>query len=232
MSKICLFLKICGTISVLTVILVLGGCSGNPFADKYEGIWVSENVLYYDYSKYKYDVFPLEKLPDDLFTERYIEVVKIEKKDKSYEVTVSGYHLGAINRDAGNYVGQLNELKKYDDRSLVQGTYDSNPIIEGNMLTVKDERGSTIVRTVKEGKRTRELRDDVHDRYVFVCENGILRIKDHYFEALNGNRIDIPQDDIKYTAQKSFKKMSSDEFNRFCDDMWKKSIDAAQKMQR
>lgn len=215
----------------MTVVLLFGGCNGNPFADKYEGIWVSENVLYYDYSKLKYDVFPIENLPNDLFTERYIEVVKIEKKDQSYEVTISGYNLMAINRVDGNYVGQLNNLKHYDDRSLTHGTYDSKPVIKGNTLIVTDERGSTITRTVKDGKRTRELSDDVHDHYIFVCENDILRIKEHYFETLNGNRIDIPPNDLRYTAHKSFRKMSPDEFNRFCDDIWKKSTEIAQKMQ-
>ena len=217
---------------MLTIVSLLSGCSGNPFADKYEGIWVSENVLYYDYSKYKYDVFPIDELPNDLFTERYIKVVKIEKKDKSYDVTISGYHLGAINRNASNYVGQLNDLKRYDDRSLVQGEYDSKPVVEGNTIRIKDERGSTIIRTVQEGKRTKELRDEVHEQYVFVCENGVLKIKEHYFETLSGTRIDIPQDDLKYTAYTTFKKMSPEEFNRFCDDMWKQSIDMAQKIQR
>ena len=85
---------------------------------------------------------------------------------------------------------------------------------------------STIIRRVPDGKRTKEVRDEVHDNYVLTCENGIIRIKEHYYETLNGQRIDEPQNNIS-TVYKSFRKMNPEEFNHFCDELWAKSFEQA-----
>lgn len=221
-------------LALLTFVLITtafsAGCS-NKFSDKFEGVWISDTVLYYDYSKFRFDTFPTNKLPNDLFTDRYISIVKITKIQDDYDVTVTNYSLLAINKSEGNYIGQLDGLKRYDDRSLRKGHHDPNAVSKDNMLFVNVPDYSTVKVNVKNGNRTKQESVEAHAHYVFVCNEreNTLQLKQYYFETDDGQRIEVPLNDT-ISIHGTLKKHDENYFQKLCDDIWKKSFDIAGKI--
>ena len=63
--------KLIGLTIIIVISSIIIGCSSIS-TDKFEGFWVSENVITYDYNNYKYSVIPLDQMPYDIFSERWI----------------------------------------------------------------------------------------------------------------------------------------------------------------
>lgn len=232
--KLSAFIRIVIFPSVFFFIILATGCSnGNLFLDKFVGIWIADTTVYYDYARFKWDTIPTDQLPADLFTDRHIRVLKIEKissEKNTYDATVSEYSLNAINRPSGNYIEQLEELQRHDNRKLM-GYNDPAATTRENTLFLKDPHKTTLVFNVKEGKKTKEKRVDARARFIFEYDdkNDTLKLKQYYYETEDGQKISVPPND-KGNIMGNLKRYDNNSFQKFCNDLWSKSFSIAEQM--
>lgn len=217
--------KLIGLTIIIVISSIIIGCSSIS-TDKFEGFWVSENVITYDYNNYKYSVIPLDQMPYDIFSERWIVFFKIEKKDNKYVIHELSHHFEAINRSAGDYVNQINNLREFNEQRLDQGQYDPDAVVEGDIITLNGKHTVHIKRNIKEGNKTKNVTIDVKEKFKLGCDNNSLIVKDHYYETTDGKRIDIPQNDIRNLSKK-FKRMTIAEFKELYNNIQKKAIEIA-----
>lgn len=218
-------MKKLGVCLFIVISVILSGCVGVTM-DKFEGFWVSENLLTYDYSKYRYGVIKLDQMPYDIFTERWLVFFKIDKKDNKYAIKELSHHFEAINESAGNYVEQINNLKKFDENKLDQGQYDPDAVVEGDTITLNGKHTVHLMRDVKKGNKTERIGVDVREIYKLCYESNSLVVKEHYYETSNGERIDIPANDM-HNISKRFKRMTISEFKNLYNDIQNKALEMA-----
>lgn len=226
---------------VLVTIFILTGCSGNIVkapTDKFEGIWVSEvvmyldKILYYDTEDHGYKTFNTADLPGDIFTLRELGVANIKKYNNNYEADITTYVFQQIDKDDKDYVAQLEYHKKYDDRSL-QGQFirTSNVIIDGNTITLKGENKHTLIGNAQVGNRIQQVRVEVYPVCVFDYDekNDILRLTQCYYEAEDGSKKELPLKDPSRVAVSVLKRYDETTFNKLLDNAWAKSFEIAKK---
>lgn len=217
---------------VVSLCIISAGCSSNFInSDKFEGVWVSDNVLFYDSQNYRWDTFPTSELPKNIFVNRNIGIIKIQKNDGNYDVVIATYTFAGINSNSPNYASEIQTIKKNSNNILNNLEYSTSATVNGDILHYVNEDAFTIKGNINENGKIQSVEYRVHEHYTFKYDSSTnyLNVTEHYYETIEGKRIDLQPND-RNNIFRHFKKCSKDNFNKFCNDILDKSLTEAQGM--
>jgi hypothetical protein len=212
--------------------IIFAGCSSNFIhSDKFEGVWVSDNALFYDHQNYRWDTFSTSELPKNIFVNRNIGIIKIQKNSENYDVVVATYTFTGVDSNSSNYANEIQIIKKNSDNILDKLKYSTSATVNGDVLNYVDEDVFTIKGNINENGKNQSVEYRVREHYTFKYDSSTnyLNVTEHYYETIEGKRIDLQPND-RNNIFRHFKKYSKDDFYKFCNDVLDKSFKEAKEM--
>lgn len=181
--------------------------------DTFEGIWVSDKVA---------NGKPLDGMPYNVFGSPYLYGIMIAKYDDRYRVKFFEDQFRGIERDAGDYIQQINDMMSKHDNGYWR-TYRKEmfAVKEGNTLTMSNQK----IGTMQIGNGPIQ---DLSVSLTLTYNENAKTLKISQFEEWEGNtKISKKQTHFEYTfsIDHTYRKMGWDEYIALKKGIWQKCIE-------
>ena len=218
--------------------MIIIGCDSNStvnskiFKDKFEGIWVSDTIDYFD-SEVKMQYRSVDNMTKDLVKEiKNIGLLSIEKNDTGYTVIFATDYIPRIFSDDSHekLMRETKELRETAslnlcNKALTKGN--AVAISEGNTLKVQNQKVGEVSIDGKNGPWQDII---VSFDLVYNENNRTLQITNYEEKlSLSGSVKDKTYLGYRFTKANTFKKFTDEEYKDWKSNIWEQMLDFVQK---